>query len=345
MRLLYSLKFLSRLFEPTRVFFALLIAVMLWLSPALTQPPSSETNRQALQEYGGITLISAVDAKAPSCSNACKINVCTKWIALGQPGCLTKTNPWDIGCCTNWEVQCDPDCVDPTPTEPPTISASLNCSQSNNGWCAGSLALNLSAADPQAASVIISGTVNGTAFACPSGATACSIPISSEGAGTISYRVDSATGLSASNSTSYNLDLTSPQINASLNGTPGANSFYISFVTVSAAATDSASGIQSLQYSLDNRNTWNTYSGALSFTDGAYSIIFRATDYAGWSAETSAQNFSVDTVTPLITINTISTLGNNPSTGFASGAGLAHIARAIYSNGFRCGFRYCIAYL
>ncbi|MCE9646707.1 MAG: hypothetical protein K8S20_11975 [Chloroflexi bacterium] len=311
MRLLNSLRRTLVRFEPIRVFLALLIAVLIWLYPALNASEISRSSGEPLQEYGRITLVTAVDAKAPNCSNACKINVCTKWIALGEPGCPSKTNPWDIGCCLSWEIQCDPDCVDPTPTEPPTISGVLNCAQSNNSWCTGSLTLNLSASDPQGASVLISGILNGTPFACPNAATSCSIPITSEGAGTISYRVDSATGLFATGSTSYTLDLSTPQINASLLGTSGADNYYISTVTVSASASDAASGVQSFEYSLDNGGSWSSVSSPLDFNDGDYTLLFRATDQAGWGAQTSTQSFSVDTTTPLITISATSTPGNN----------------------------------
>lgn len=65
--------------------------------------------------------------------------------------------------------------------------------------------------------IIISGDIAGTPFACPNGQTTCSIPLP-EGTGTANYRVDSATGLSATGLTTYQRDVTTPQINGNISG-------------------------------------------------------------------------------------------------------------------------------
>ena len=72
-----------------------------------------------------------------------------------------------LGCCFSCQVVCPP-----PPDEPPTITGTLNCSAwGSNGWCIGSETLDLSASDPQGATLLISGDLNGTPFSCPQGDT------------------------------------------------------------------------------------------------------------------------------------------------------------------------------
>ena len=155
-----TLPFLSSIFKPTQVFIALLIAVIIWLYPAITQPVLSNTEkiRKPLQEYGGVSLVSAIEAHAPNCDRSCQNEVCVSWIPGPSPRC-PRPGPGG-GCCTNYETQCDPGCSDPTPILPPTIAATLSCLQNgSNGWCIGSLSLNLVASDPQGQPIIISGAL------------------------------------------------------------------------------------------------------------------------------------------------------------------------------------------
>ena len=305
-----TLSFLSILFDPTRIFIALLIAVIIWLYPAITQPILSNTEkiRKPLQEYGGISLASAIEAHAPNCAKSCQNNVCVDWDPGPSPSC-PKPGPGG-GCCMAYEVECDPGCSDPPPTLPPTIAITLNCSQNgSNGWCVGSLLLNLAASDPQGQSVIISGALNGTPFACPYGATTCSIPVSSEGTGTISYRVDSATSLSASGSATYQLDFSIPQIDGNLSGANGTNNWFISEAIFSASAVDSISGLAALETSIDG-GAWTIYNSPITLSDGLHTVALRAYDKAGNLAETN-QTISIDTLTPVLDFSVSGAVGMN----------------------------------
>ena len=176
-----ALSFLSSLFEPTRLFIALMVAVILWLYPVVF---SKTVDAQPI--YGG------------ACGRTCNLGCCIS------------------GVCSK--------CPEGDPDLPPTISGTMSCSQpGDNGWCIGALMLNLAAADPQGQAVIISGDVNGQAFACPDGNIACSVPITIEGNGTVNFDVDSATGLSASGTATYQLDLSTPQLDGDLSGANGTN--------------------------------------------------------------------------------------------------------------------------
>lgn len=197
----------------------------------------------------------------------------------------------------------------PTPW-PPSISGTLNCSQmGNNGWCVGSLSLNITASDPQGYAVIIAGSVNGTPFSCPGGNPTCSVSLP-EGAGSVSYYVTSASELSSGSSLPYQRDSTIPQINGAFNGAVGADGWFISSVTLSASASDWISGIAALEYSVDN-GPWSLYSLyelPPTLHDGTHTVRLRTSDLAGNRSETS-QTVSIDTLTPALDLSLTGTPG------------------------------------
>ena len=200
-----------------------------------------------------------------------------------------------------------------TPTDPPSIDAELNCSLWGNGsWCAGSYTLDLSAAEPQGLEVMISGDVNGTAFACPASlaTSTCSVPLP-EGSGSASFTATSASGLTTSDSSSYQHDSVQPQIDGWLNGTNGNNDWFISSVDINASASDPApaSGIATFEYNLDNGG-WESFPGSLSLSDGVHSLSLRASDAAGNTVETD-QTVQIDTITPALDMSVDGTLGAN----------------------------------
>jgi hypothetical protein len=304
-------KHAPRFVQPERVLIAILIAVLLWLAPLLVQPPLSNTEkvRKPLQEAGGITLVSAVEANAPNCSPSCQEQECVNWKPGPSPAC-PRPGPGG-GCCLEYETRCDPGCEDPGPVyQPPTITAVLSCTNSgSNGWCTGDLSLNLSASEPQGQSVTISGTVGAQTFSCPTGATSCSIAISNEAGGTITYRVVSATGLSANGSTAYKLDYSDPYFNGSVSGVPGTNNWYRSNATFNITSADAASGIASFTAAIDG-GAPVAVSGPLLFGDGIHTIELSATDYAGFGVQ-ATQIIQVDTITPTLNIAVSGTSGSN----------------------------------
>lgn len=294
---------------PPRAFSALLLAVIIWIIPAIITRPkyTANTSFQAVQDIGGISPVYA-GANYDKCSPKCQIKVCIRWIPGPSTEC-PRPGPGG-GCCTDYETQCDPECEDEPEFLPPSIYGNLDCSQSgNNGWCIENLSIDFLASDPQGLTLLISGNVDETAFACPNGDTTCTVPLTSEGSGTVSYKATSITGLSDSDSKGYKLDLTTPQVDGSLNGVIGDNGWYVSDVTVLGFASDTASGILSFEYSL-NEGSWAPFPGSLNLLDGNYDLNLRAYDYAGYLTETT-QMFKVDTITPDLTISLDGTPGSN----------------------------------
>ena len=69
----------------------------------------------------------------------------------------------------------------------------------------------------------------------------------SEGAGNVNYKVDASTGLSDSDTVPYYVDVTTPQIDGNISGTSGTSGWFVSQILVSASASDSNSGVYSLE--------------------------------------------------------------------------------------------------
>jgi hypothetical protein len=225
---------------------------------------------------------------------------------------------------------------------PPSISGRVICDQwGQNGWCVGNEeTLSLTASDPQSEAVQISGSVAGNPFTCPKRQTSCSFPLPN-GSGTIKYMVRSVTTLTDAGSTSWALDNTAPQINGSLNGTPGNNNWFISNTTVSASAVDGTSGLAVFEYSLDNA-AYTAYTAPISFSDGAHTLAFRAVDLAG-NQNTTTQSVNVDTITPVMDISLSGTPGLNDwytsnvlvtASANDSGSGLSSLEYAIDGSGW-----------
>jgi hypothetical protein len=211
------------------------------------------------------------------------------------------------------EHPCDEDEGEDPPVQPPSISSNLNCSAwGNNNWCVGSLSLDLTATEPQGSDVLISGDVNGTAFACPTetGSATCSVPLP-EGTGVVNFTATSATGLTDSGSVSFYHDITQPLITGAVSGTEGNNGWYISSVGINASVSDPqpGSGIAVFQYSL-NGGDWENFGDSLTLVDGVHSLSLRASDVAGNVIETS-QTFQVDTITPALNLSISGTSGVN----------------------------------
>ena len=209
--------------------------------------------------------------------------------------------------CNEWD---DTGC---TGAQSPEIEADLTCDLWGlNGWCASSYSLDLSAVEPQGLDVMISGDVDGTAFACTAsaGTSTCSVPLP-EGNGTASFTATSVSGLTASGSSSYQRDSVQPQIDGWLNGTAGSNDWFLSTVDVNASASDPipGSGLAAFDLNLDDGG-WESYTGLLSLSDGVHSLGFRASDVAGNTTET-AQTIKVDTVTPALDLSVTGTAGAN----------------------------------
>ncbi|MFN8411511.1 MAG: Ig-like domain-containing protein [Anaerolineales bacterium] len=280
---------MSKIFEPYKVFAALLIAVLVWLFPFIKH----ETVTVTPIDHGEIITVS--DSLSAGARGPCSNVQCGPGFCCVQGACV----PNNANNCNNGGSD-----------QPPSITSDWNCSiWGLDNWCIGSLSLHLSASDPQGAAVIISGTLNGVAFACPNGAKSCLIPIPIEGVGDVTYRVHSATGLTDSGTANYKLDFTAPQLDGSLSGVAGNNNWFISNVVLDAIASDSESGLASLEAVVDG-GTSTVINSPINLLDGVHTVTLTAVDVAG-NVTQNTQTIQVDTITPILTTTVSGTNGAN----------------------------------
>jgi hypothetical protein len=316
-------EFVERLFGPVRVTTLLILVIIIYLLPFNSKSEFIQQNRQIVEINQVSPILKSIYPEEA-------------YATCGDGG--TGTN-CQTGCCSAGAcVVCPPGPDD----QPPSISANLNCSNpGNDNWCIGTLSIDLSASDPQGAGLFISGILNGNNFTCPITATSCSFPIAQEGLGAIAYRVDAATGLSASGAVSYKLDATTPVLNGSINGVPGANNWYRSNVTLTISASDALSGLAAIMSSV-NGGSSSAVNAPLSFGDGISNVVISATDNAG-NVTQMTQSIQVDTITPSLSTSLSGTSGANgwyvstvtitPSAGDA-GSGLASFEVSIDGNAY-----------
>ena len=182
----------------------------------------------------------------------------------------------------------------PTPTPlPPEITGQGICDLwGDSGWCRGNESLSLIASDPQGYSVSISGKLNGDPFTC---ADNCSLALA-EGPGTANYTVTSSSGRTASDSSTWQRDTTPPLLNMIVPSVDGQNGWHVTPVNVTADASDSISGLYSVQGSNDKGVFWTPL--PIHLGDGIHPVAVRARDVAGNETMT-AEIIYVDTVPPV----------------------------------------------
>ena len=164
------------LFEPVKVFIALILVAIVWLLPIVVPQMEDSPGKKPQPESPFILP-----------------KVAAGWTCFDNPNCWIWACAEKVpgGGCNAYEQKCicthDPD--PPAPVySPPTISHTFNCSVSGWGdWCIGALSIELAASDPQNATLIISGDVNGNNFTCTENP--CTIDLS-EGVGNVNYKVD-----------------------------------------------------------------------------------------------------------------------------------------------------------
>ncbi|MFI8006309.1 OmpL47-type beta-barrel domain-containing protein [Streptomyces sp. NPDC086010] len=107
-------------------------------------------------------------------------------------------------------------------------------------------------------------------------------------------------------------DTTAPETSATVAGDKNADGAYIGQATVTVAATDAGSGVDTVEYAVGADGAWQPYTTAVVVNEvGAHTIRYRATDKAGNAAAEKSVDFAVaapptDDKTPPETSATVS---------------------------------------
>jgi hypothetical protein len=98
--------------------------------------------------------------------------------------------------------------------------------------------------------------------------------------------------------TGIKLDKTAPTSSINVTGVVGNNDWFASDVTINLAASDNVSGLDSIQYSIDNI-TWTTYITPFNIADEGYiSIYYKSTDKAGNVETIKIETIKIDKTPP-----------------------------------------------
>ncbi|SCL29143.1 Ig-like domain (group 3) [Micromonospora rhizosphaerae] len=208
----------------------------------------------------------------------------------------------------------------PADTTPPTVTAAVTGQQDANGNYVGSATVTLSATDTQSGVDRIEYALDGGAYAAYS----APVTVNHLGQHTVSYRAtDKAGNTSAPQSVSFTVvetppaDTTPPTVTAAVTGQQDANGAYVGSATVTVSATDSGSGVDRIEYSLDGQ-PYAAYSAPVTVNQpGQHTVSYRATDKAGNTSAPQSVSFTVveppapDTSPPTATAAVSGQLDNN----------------------------------
>ncbi len=181
-------------------------------------------------------------------------------------------------------------------TKNPVLNASLNGTVGSNNWYTAAV-LNASASDPSPGAGLypLHYNLDGSGWAVFPASGTLNL---SEGKHNVDLRAVDRAGRTASSSKSYWLDTAAPNLNLDSSGTLGLNNWYITNPNLTASASDNTSGLELLEYSLDN-SAWTAYTTPLSLGDGIHSISIWAQDQAGLVTQVD-RTYQVDTRPPQI---------------------------------------------
>ncbi|MDX3058754.1 DUF1080 domain-containing protein [Streptomyces sp. NE06-03E] len=107
-------------------------------------------------------------------------------------------------------------------------------------------------------------------------------------------------------------DTTAPETSATVDGDKNADGAYIGQATVTVAATDAGSGVDTVEYALGADGAWQPYTAPVVVDEvGDHTVRYRATDKSGNAAEEKSVDFAVaapptDDKTPPETSATVS---------------------------------------
>jgi PKD repeat protein/type 1 glutamine amidotransferase len=183
----------------------------------------------------------------------------------------------------------------------PVTSATTNPAQPGSGWFTGPVTVTLTAADEANGS-----GVDRTEYQLDGGAwTAYTTPVivSGDGSHTLAYRsVDKAGNVENAKTRTVKVDATAPMTTVE-SGAANGDGWHNQAVPVTLTATDEASGVAGIEYSLDG-GPWTPYTDTVTISgEGQHELRYRSTDKAGNVEDVKAVTAKIDTKAPTALIS------------------------------------------
>jgi len=173
----------------------------------------------------------------------------------------------------------------------PVLSFIPTGTMGENGWYGSDVSLKINSSDPESGIQSVEYRVNQGSWI-----SAAILPLG-EGIQDVDARVTDQAGNISTASIRLQIDMTAPRLIMSLSGTLGKNNWYVSNVTISASVSDKTSGMILTEYRVDS-GSWQTGTNVIAASDGAHTVDFRATDYAG-NQSSASRSFKVDQTPPV----------------------------------------------
>lgn len=235
-------------------------------------------------------------------------------------------------------------------TTPPETAAQVTGTQNAQGEYVGSASVAISATDEDGGSGVdrveyaIGDTGAWQPYTTP-------VVVDQVGSHKIRYRaLDKAGNVSAEKSAEFTVvapssdDTAPPETSATVTGEQNADGAYIDMATVTVSASDTGSGVNSIEYAVDG-GAWQPYTMPVMVHQlGAHTVHYRATDKAGNVAAEKSVRFTVvaaapqDTTPPVTGVTVDGTknsdgayIGNAKVTVSATDEGGSGVATVEYS--------------
>ena len=175
-----------------------------------------------------------------------------------------------------------------------SVSASVTGDRDPNGNYLGSATVTLTATDTESGVDRIEYSLDGAAFVRYT----APVVVNTVGAHMVHYRAtDRAGNTSAERTESFTVvarpDTTPPTASAAVTGERDANGNYLGRATVTVTASDTESGVDTIEYSLDG-GAFARYTAPVVVSQvGAHTVRYRATDRAGNTSPEGSASFRV----------------------------------------------------
>ena len=186
-------------------------------------------------------------------------------------------------------------------TTAPDTSATVSGAKDASGNYVDSATVTLTASDTESGVASVEYSLDDGAFIAYS----APIEVNSVGQHTLTYRAtDQAGNTSPVKSVEFTVvtappkDTTPPDTSATVSGTKDATGNYVSSATVTVTASDTTSGVSTIEYSLDGAS-YAAYTAPIEVNSvGQHTLTYRATDQAGNTSPVKSVEFTVVTAPP-----------------------------------------------